>query len=64
MSFYVDTVDDGASVDEMQGPSSTVNQLAGRASWSASPTKSLVVLWFVALALLWLIGYVVRGRRS
>lgn len=60
----VDTVDERASYDEMQGPSSGVNQLAGAKTWLSSPTKSLVLLWFAALGMYWLVGYVFRGQRA
>jgi len=60
----VDTVDETASYTEMQGPSSSVNQMAGKAGINANPTKALVAVWFLALALYWLIGWVFRGQRS
>lgn len=60
----VDDVDETASVTEMQGPSSSINQLAGRRSLASSPTKSLVALWFVVLAVYWFIGWFFRGQRS
>ncbi len=62
--FIVDTVDDAYDTQDMQGPSSTVNQVAGKTSWSSSPTKSLVMLWFVVLAIYWLLGYLFRGSRA
>jgi hypothetical protein len=59
-----DTVDESAAYTEMQGPSSMVNELAGRASWSSSPTKCLVGMWFVALAVYWFFGWLFRGQRA
>lgn len=60
----VDEVDDRAMMDGMQGPSSTVNQLAGRLPWSADPARCLVVLWFVVLFAYWAIGMFFRGQRK
>jgi hypothetical protein len=59
-----DTVDETASYTDMQGPSSSINQLAGKATWSSSPTKSLIGLWLLALGLYWLIGWLFKGQRS
>jgi hypothetical protein len=60
----VDTVDETADMTDMQGPSSTINQLAGKATWASSPTKSLLVIWFGVLALYWFLGWFFRGQRS
>lgn len=60
----VDQVDESAAATDMQGPSSTVNQLAGRASMLSSPAKSLFGLWLAALLLYWLVGWFFRGQRS
>lgn len=60
----VDTVDDTAAHTEMQGPSSSLNEMAGRQPWSMSPTKSLLGLWFFALALYMFSGWFFRGQRS
>lgn len=60
----VDTVDETADYTDMQGPSSSVNQLAGRMGFAQTPTGSLVLLWLVALAAYWGIGYFFRGQRS
>lgn len=60
----VDTVDDTADMTDMQGPSSTVNQLGGKASWANSPTKCLIALWGLALGLYWFMGWFFRGHRS
>lgn len=60
----VDTVDDTADMTEMQGPSSGINQLAGRASWASSPTKCLIGLWVLVLALYWGLGWFFKGQRS
>lgn len=60
----VDTVDETAAYTDMQGPSSTVNQLAGRASWASSPTKALIGLWILCMALYWGMGWLFRGQRG
>lgn len=60
----VQSVDETANYTEMQGPSSSVNELAARESWSNSPTKSLIGLWLLALGLYWLAGFLFRGARS
>lgn len=60
----VDTVDETADYTEMQGPSSMINQMGGKASWANSPTKCLVGLWFLVLALYWFVGWFFRGQRS
>jgi hypothetical protein len=59
-----DQVDETAGNTEMQGPSSGLNQLAGKATWLNDPTKCLVGLWFVVLAVYWAVGYFFRGQRS
>jgi hypothetical protein len=59
-----ETVDEVADMTDMQGPSSMVNQLAGRMSWRSSPTRCLVALWFAALAAYWLTGVLFRGNRK
>jgi hypothetical protein len=60
----VDTVDENAQYTDMQGPSSGLNELAGRASWASSPTKSLVALWFAILGAYWFVGWFFKGQRS
>lgn len=62
--FFPDSVDETANYTEMQGPSSTVNQLSGKAAWSQDATKSLIVVWVLALGLLWGLGIFFRGQRS
>lgn len=57
-------VDESFTGEEMQGPSSTVNQRAGKVPWNTSAARSLVILWFAALALYWLLGVLFRGARS
>lgn len=59
-----ETVDESATMSDMQGPSSTINQLAGRASWRSSPTRCLVAAWFAALIAYWLTGVLFRGNRK
>lgn len=59
-----DTVDETASYTEMQGPSSAVNQLAGKPTWLSSPTKSLIALWILAVAAYWFVGWFFRGQRA
>lgn len=58
--FMVYQVTDAAD-NEMQGPSSSVNQRAGKVPWNTSAAKSLALLWFVALGLYWLLGSLFRG---
>lgn len=60
----VDTVDETAGFTDMQGQASAMNMMAGRGTWSQSPTKALVVLWFVVLALYWFLGWFFRGQRK
>lgn len=60
----VDQVDESASHTDMQGPSSTANQVAGAKTWLNDPTKSLILLWAVALLLYWFLGSFFRRHRS
>jgi len=60
----VETVDETADVTEMQGPSSTLNQMSGKSSIFASPTKSLIALWVLAIVMYWFIGWFFRGNRA
>lgn len=60
----VDTVDETASYTDMQGPSSRLNQMAGRSTWASSPTKSLILMWVAAMGLYWFIGWFFRGQRA
>ena len=62
-AFTTYTVDESMTAEEMQGPSSTVNQRVGNVM-AGSATKSLVVLWFAVLALYWFLGWLFRGRRG
>jgi hypothetical protein len=64
MYMTTDTVDEAATATEMQGPSSSINQYAGRATFFSSPTKTLVTLWFVALGAYWFMGWFFRGTRA
>jgi hypothetical protein len=59
MAYEVD--DTGGAEIEMQGPSSTVNQMVGKSGFSSSPTRALVVLWFVVLGIYWMLGWLFRG---
>lgn len=63
-TFMVSEVDESMTGAEMQGPSSTVNQRVGRVPWNTSASRSLVMLWFTALGLYWLLGALFRGARS
>ena len=58
------TVDETASMTDMQGPSSSVNQLAGAATWTSSPTKALIGLWVLCMAAYWMMGWLFRGQRG
>jgi hypothetical protein len=60
-----DTVDETASHTGMMGGASAMNQTAGsRVSILSSPTKSLLVLWFVVLAVYWFVGWFFKSARS
>jgi hypothetical protein len=59
--FMAYQVEDATTGAEMQGPSSSVNQRAGRVPWNTSAAKSLAVLWFVCLGLYWALGALFRG---
>lgn len=63
MEFGAYEVDESMTGAEMQGPSSTVNQVAGRTPWNASAAKSLAVLWFALLGVYFILGYLFRGKR-
>lgn len=57
----VQSVDEVAEYTDMMGAASLANHTnANKGAWRADPTKNLVVLWFVALALYWLLGYFFR----
>lgn len=58
-----DTVDEQASDTGMSGPASLANR-AGLNLFGGSPTRSLVALWFTALAAYWALGYFFKGARS
>lgn len=58
------TVDETAQFTEMQGPSSRVNQMAGAATWTSSPTKALIGMWLLAMLLYWALGWFFRGQRG
>lgn len=60
----VDTVDETASATDMQGPSSSVNQLAGQRTFLSSPTKALIGLWVAVLAAYWFVGWFFHGARA
>lgn len=57
-------VDELASVTDMTGDASAKNQRAGAPGWFQDPTRGLVLLWVIVLALYWLIGYAFRGVRA
>lgn len=59
--FGVYTVDDSAGIDNgMMGTSSATNIAS---SQRISPSRSLVMLWFVCLITYWLLGYLFKGQR-
>jgi hypothetical protein len=54
-------VDDTGGMDTgMMGVSTATNQMSGA---RIAPSRSLVVLWFAALALYWFLGYLFKGQR-
>lgn len=60
-----DVVDETAQNTGMAGAATVANQAAGsRVPILSSPTKSLVVLWFVVLAAYWFVGWFFKGSRS
>lgn len=59
----VDTVDDVADYTDMQGEASAMNAAAAnKGSWSQSPTKSMVALWFFLVLLYFLLVFFFRGN--
>ena len=62
--FDVFAVDESSTAEDMQGPSSTVNQRVGKVPWNTSASRSLVILWFAALITYWLLGVLFRGAKS
>lgn len=64
LEFGAYEIDESMTGAEMQGPSSTVNQMSGRKTWASSPTKAMVGLWFAVLALYWLLGWLFKGARG
>lgn len=58
-----DTVEEQASDTGMTGPASFANR-AGLNLFGGSPTRSLVALWFAALAAYWFLGWFFKGNRS
>lgn len=60
--FATDTsASDVADVNDHAGPATIVNSMGAGAG--PSPTRALVVLWFICLALYWGLGYVFRRYR-
>jgi hypothetical protein len=57
-------VDELASVTYMTGDASLANQADAARGWWHDPTKSLIALWVVVLALYWILGYLFRGARA
>jgi hypothetical protein len=60
----VDTVDETSAHTDMMGSSSVINQVNGQPGWKNSPTRSLVVMWFVVLGVYWFVGWFFRGQRK
>jgi hypothetical protein len=59
--FGAYTVDESSGPEEMMGASSVRNQMT---AFRQSPSRSLVVLWFVVLATYWFLGYFFKGARK
>lgn len=60
-----DVVDEtAANTGMMSGGATVANQTAGRPSLISSPTKSLLALWFVVLAVYWFVGWFFKGGRA
>lgn len=64
--MFVDTSDEGgAPVTDMTGNGTAVNQAVSAGLQSKlSPTRALVILWFVLLGLYWGLGYLFRRNLS
>lgn len=59
--FGVYTVDDSAGMDTgAMGTSMAANIASAQ---RISPSRSLVILWFVCLGTYWLLGYLFKGQR-
>lgn len=56
-----DTVDEQASDTGMSGLASLANR---GVSPFATPTRSLVVLWFLAIGAYWFLGWFFKGARQ
>lgn len=54
--------DDTASMDDMAGPASSVNQSMAAGAAKGTPTRALVMLWFACLLLIWGLGYLFRRQ--
>lgn len=57
-----DTVEEQASDTGMSGYA-TIGNIRGVSLFS-SPSRSLVALWFLAVATYWAVGYFFKGQRS
>lgn len=62
--FFADTADDTASMDDMAGDATTVNQASAKGLAKGTPTRALVMLWFGALLLYWAFAYLFRRQLS
>ena len=60
--FVTDTVDESSSMSDHSGAASTLNR--SKAGAGSTPTRALVMLWFILLAVYWLMGYVFKGQLS
>jgi hypothetical protein len=58
--FTVHEVDETAQVTDMMGGASQQNISNGLRT---SPARSLVILWFIVLAVYWFLGYFFKGAR-
>lgn len=59
--FVADTSSDAMDPADHAGTGTMANRSIGMQS---TPTKALVIVWFLALGAYWLLGYLMRGDRS
>lgn len=59
--FTTDTVDESSTMSDHSGAASVINR--SRAN-NGTPTRALVMLWFILLGIYWLMAYVFKGQLS